>query len=300
MNCLLIFDFLEEGKNILMNKKGEIFLADFGISVFYSPDSETPLAEEESRIVGTPHFLSPECIMHLALTPKADIWSLGITMFELVLGYPPHSELPPLEVMQKIQDSDSPTLPKQQDFSTGFQDFLSQCLIKDFKERPSAEELLSHPWFSDLIEKDGERIMQDVISRCQEQEESVKKIQASVTKKYESTSGAVLVTTEEEHEQEKTPKADFNGRESSLKQKFMAALSDAKLLPPPEMDAFEKKQSSKSIARVLKKAHSAQNVKADSPGFHSPPPDAAQGKTVKRKVMPWDDSLSSESVSRQQ
>jgi serine/threonine-protein kinase 24/25/MST4 len=120
-----------EGKNILLNKKGEILIADFGVSVFYSEASETPLAEEESRIVGTPHFLSPECIMHLALTPKADIWALGITLVELVLGYPPHSELPPLEVMQRITDSDPPSLPKEQDFSTSFQDFISQCLIKD-------------------------------------------------------------------------------------------------------------------------------------------------------------------------
>jgi hypothetical protein len=161
-----------------------------------------------------------------------------------------------------------------------------------FDQRPSAKELLTHPWFSDVKTSDGEKIMAEVIWRVDAQAETIRKMHASVTRKYESHSGAVLVTTEEEHEQDRNMFLEVKGPGSSLKKKFMAALSEAKLFNQEPSDGdieeAESKSKVKSSGKGLRKSQSAQPQDFSSA--------SEQGKP---KVMPWDDSMSSNSPSHQ-
>jgi serine/threonine protein kinase len=77
---------------------------------------------------------------------KADIWSLGITAIEMAETAPPMFDLHPMRVLFMIPKFDSPKLKVQQDWSSSFHSFLAACLDKDADKRPTADELLMHPF----------------------------------------------------------------------------------------------------------------------------------------------------------
>ncbi|CAN0380557.1 unnamed protein product, partial [Discosporangium mesarthrocarpum] len=77
---------------------------------------------------------------------KADIWSLGITALELVNGHPPFANLHPMRAVLLIPKSPPPQLSKDRSYSKRFHNFLEQCLQPDPRNRPSALDLLKHPF----------------------------------------------------------------------------------------------------------------------------------------------------------
>ena len=79
---------------------------------------------------------------------KCDIWSLGCTVFEYATLKPPHPKLGPLAIYFKVMREGSPKLPERYalQYSRNMQDFLSKCLALDPDKRPTAPELLQHPW----------------------------------------------------------------------------------------------------------------------------------------------------------
>ncbi|XP_053552580.1 serine/threonine-protein kinase 10-like, partial [Bombina bombina] len=79
---------------------------------------------------------------------KADIWSLGITLIEMAQIEPPHHELNPMRVLLKIAKSEPPTLSAPSKWSLAFRDFLRKALDKNPETRPSAAQLLEHPFVS--------------------------------------------------------------------------------------------------------------------------------------------------------
>lgn len=124
--------------NILINAQGEAKIADFGISKKVNTDAS-------NSVEGTPQFMSPEAVDGKATTTATDIWSLGITLIEMLEGVPPNAEVPPVRAMYMTLYSDPPQMKNSPARSPETISFVTACLQKDTTKRPTATELLSHP-----------------------------------------------------------------------------------------------------------------------------------------------------------
>jgi len=131
--------------NILLSNTGAAKLADFGVSTRL-----LTTIQKHKTVVGSPYWMSPEVIVAPnganGYDHKADIWSLGITAIEMAETKPPHYDINPLRVIFVIPNRTPPTLKEPSKWSPEFNDFVAQCLRKNAAERPSASELLNHPF----------------------------------------------------------------------------------------------------------------------------------------------------------
>lgn len=133
--------------NILMNASGKVKIADFGVA------RELNAQKRRFSVVGSPYWMAPEVITAKEgglYNEKADIWSLGITAIELAKGLPPRASEKAMKVLVSIPTSPPPKL--EGPFSAPFKDFVSQCIKLNPVERPSAKDLLNHPFITQSVD----------------------------------------------------------------------------------------------------------------------------------------------------
>ena len=144
-----------KGANILVSKDGIVKLADFGVAARLDGSPKcTPgsialvegeaAVQEDIQAAGTPYWMAPEVVELKAVTTASDIWSLGCLAIELLTRHPPYFDLQPLSALYRIVQDPHPPLPPG--ISRRFQSFLQLCFCKDSEKRPTARELLHHPW----------------------------------------------------------------------------------------------------------------------------------------------------------
>lgn len=110
--------------NILISAAGKVMLCDFGVSALSASTTS-----KRNTLMGTPNWMAPEVAQPTPVyDSKADIWSLGIMVYEMVKGAPPHSDLrDAIKVMQLITRVKPPRL-VEGDGSRDMRDFVSNCL----------------------------------------------------------------------------------------------------------------------------------------------------------------------------
>lgn len=134
-----------KGANILVDNKGCIKLADFGAS---KKVVELVTITGAKSMKGTPYWMAPEVIRQTGHSLPADIWSVGCTVIEMATGKPPWSEqFQEVAALFHIGTTKShPPIPDH--LSPPAKDFLLKCLEKEPNLRPTATQLLQHPFLT--------------------------------------------------------------------------------------------------------------------------------------------------------
>ncbi|KAJ6630840.1 hypothetical protein B0H10DRAFT_1774199 [Mycena sp. CBHHK59/15] len=133
-----------KGANILVDNKGGIKISDFGISKKVEDNLLTGNRVHRPSLQGSVFWMAPEVVKQSGHTRKADIWSVGCLVVEMLTGEHPWATLTQMQAIFKIGSSAKPTIPS--DISSDAQDFLLRTFELDHEARPSAAELLQHPW----------------------------------------------------------------------------------------------------------------------------------------------------------
>lgn len=134
-----------KGANILVDNQGRIKLADFGAS---KQVVELVTISGAKSMKGTPYWMAPEVIRQTGHSLPADIWSVGCTVIEMATGKAPWSQqFQEVAALFHIGMTKShPPIPENLSHDT--QDFLRKCLRKEPHLRPTASDLLQHPFLS--------------------------------------------------------------------------------------------------------------------------------------------------------
>ncbi|EPS71542.1 hypothetical protein M569_03217, partial [Genlisea aurea] len=162
--------------NLLIGPDGHLKLTDFGLSkvglinrtsdlsgpsAFLGDDklkaAESCAKETENRkkhsVVGTPDYLAPEILLGMGHGATADWWSVGVILFELLVGIPPFNAENPLQIFNNIINRDIPWPKIPEEMSCEAYDLINKLLTENPCQRlgaVGASEVKRHSFFRDI------------------------------------------------------------------------------------------------------------------------------------------------------
>lgn len=132
-------------ENILLDEKGHVKLTDFGFAKRVPTYTYT--------VCGTPDYLAPEIIRSNGYTRAVDWWSLGVLIFEMLVGKPPFEDKNPVNLYEKILEC---RIDWPDDINPVLKDLLLGLLTPDVEKRYGAtandgdRDIKRHPWFETI------------------------------------------------------------------------------------------------------------------------------------------------------
>ncbi|PRQ59864.1 putative protein kinase AGC-MAST family [Rosa chinensis] len=164
--------------NLLIGQDGHIKLTDFGLSkvgLISSTDDlagpsvgdtgfvgdDEPKSQSSSQrsqrqkhsVVGTPDYLAPEILLGMGHSATADWWSVGVILFELLVGIPPFNAEHPQQIFNNIINRDIPWPKVPEEMSNEAYDLIDQLLTENPVQRlgaTGAREVKQHTFFKDI------------------------------------------------------------------------------------------------------------------------------------------------------
>src|SRR3954467_696006 len=116
-------------QNVILDDEGQAKVADFGIARAGASEMT-----ETGTIVGTAQYLSPEQAQGQPVSPRSDLYSVGVVLYELLTGRPPFEASSPVTVALK-QVSERPVPPSQ--LHPGISPALESVVLKALEKEPA-------------------------------------------------------------------------------------------------------------------------------------------------------------------
>ncbi|NWJ11581.1 ULK3 kinase, partial [Crypturellus undulatus] len=129
-------------QNILLSslENPQLKLADFGFAQYMSP------WDEQQVLRGSPLYMAPEMVCCQQYDARADLWSLGVILYEALFGRPPFASRSFAELEEKIRSERVIELPSRPRLSLECRDLLQRLLERDPGKRISFEHFFAHPF----------------------------------------------------------------------------------------------------------------------------------------------------------
>ncbi|EKG06153.1 kinase, putative [Trypanosoma cruzi] len=155
--------------NILLTSTGLIKLGDFGFSHQYD---DTVSGVVANTFCGTPYYLAPEIWNNQRYSKKADVWSLGVLLYEIITLKRPFTATNMKGLMAKVLGGEY--APISENFSTQLRDLVRAILVVDANQRPGIREVFQIPYV-----KEGLKVFRQIVKKNTRIVETVKEAMIS-------------------------------------------------------------------------------------------------------------------------
>lgn len=123
-------------ENILLTRKGEVKVTDFGLVRVFGNDQPSSLTQT-GLTMGTPLYMSPEQVQGKAVDPRSDVYSFGVTCYHMLTGRPPFMGSNAIEVaLKQINETPPPISSFRSDLPAELTLLVESMMAKDPTKRP--------------------------------------------------------------------------------------------------------------------------------------------------------------------